>query len=161
MNKGTIVAAHIVRVYNDLYNQKEVRKPLTKLRFNRLLFLTQLAYYQKYKKFAIEEEFEYFKLGPVIRDVYREYILFSDSHNEYLPKSLLLKDGKLHFSNPLELGAEIDFEVEEVIMEVIFNTDEYDDMGLTQLTFNLIEQKERGIKLSEDTYSEAKPFLKI
>lgn len=51
----------------------ECKKPISNLQLQKILYYIQIGYYKREKSFIIRENFEAWKFGPVIRDVYYDY----------------------------------------------------------------------------------------
>ena len=87
------IASHIIK----WYERRECG--INNLKLNKILYLIQIMYLEKYNKCAFYEQIEYWRWGYAVRDVYLSFRLFlSDSINPNC------KDVIEHYHNlPIEL----------------------------------------------------------
>ena len=51
-------------------------KPISNLQLQKILYFIQVAFLQRYGQVCFDDEFEAWKLGPVVRDVYNQYCYY-------------------------------------------------------------------------------------
>ena len=74
-NRKKIIGGAIM--YNALYVAKYIlqnsTKGLSNLELQKTLYFSEINYIKKYKKHLINDDFEAWQFGPVVRKVYYEY----------------------------------------------------------------------------------------
>lgn len=132
LNEGLRFVSNII----EMYNEQKFTYTLSHQRLQRLIFLFYLHYLDKYKKHFLDVEFEAFKLGGVVKDIYG---VFKYQGNHIKRPAKYLTFDKNGFIEKEYDKLPLTEEEQSFLLEVLKKYDSYNESLLADICIQLMK----------------------